>query len=60
MGTDPTYEQYSSFLLLAASIYDLQFASHENSKGIRRTVYEHDIYNDNKKNYMTQIVMYQV
>ena len=44
MGTKITYEQYCSLLLSAAQSYDSQFATKINSKGVRRSVCDHDIY----------------
>ena len=42
MGTKITYDQYCSLLLSAAQSDDSQYATMVNSKGIRRSVYNHD------------------
>ena len=47
MGTKITYDQYCSLLLSAAQSYDSQFETRTNSKGIRRSVYSHDIADNN-------------
>ena len=43
MGTPITYEQYSSLLQSASQTYDSKFSTRANSKGIRRSIYAHDL-----------------
>ena len=43
MGTPITYDHYISLLQSASQAYDSKFSTRTNSKGIRRSIYAHDL-----------------